>query len=340
MQTKLNVVTLSVLASLMISGCSRGMKSRFVNPQAQNEFVEPTAPDINPHSGVSNTDERDETVTATELSPAETKTVGATQPNQHSSPGAGATETLPQTPPPLPPEIETKPIVVKPTQPVEEKKPTAPIVHKPTTPQSPQENSITAFFDFFPLLWEKTVIAAKGWTQIVYTVIKKEESYLLGQNVADDIEIFCPQYRSLTEAQRLNFWGQFFASLAYHESGWNPVSRMIESNFTYKDSVTKMPVVSEGLLQLSYQDEGSYRLDCGFDWNKDKNLAAKDPRKTILNPYNNLRCGIKIMSIQLKKYRSITMSSNVYWAVLKTNGKYSKISQISKSTRSLKICQK
>jgi len=316
------------------------MRSRYVDLQTPNESTELETPDVNTRSGQPNDDVAEEKTPDT---------------NKHSNPGAGTTETPPtETEPPAKDPVvtapETKPPVTSTTPkkttetkpPVAtkppEKKPTTTTPSKPVTPSAP-ENPIAAFFDFFPLLWEKTVIASKGWTQMIYSVIKKEESYLLGQNVADDIEVFCPTYRKLNEQQRLNFWGQFFAALAYHESGWNPVSRAIEANFTYLDSVTKQPVVSEGLLQLSYQDERSYRINCDFDWNKDKTLAVKDPKKTILDPYNNLRCGIKIMSIQLKKYRAITMSSNVYWAVLKTNGLYSKIPQIAKSTRSLKICQ-
>jgi hypothetical protein len=324
MQTKLNVITLSILASLVVTGCSRDMKSGYTNPPAQNESLESGTPDVNPHSGEPNDDTPLTPADPVAKAPSETDPATPETKTPETKPPA---KTSPATKPP-----ETKaPVVTKPP----EKKPSAPVVKKPTNPERPG----VALFDFFPLLWEKTVIASKGWTQIIYSVIKKEESYLLGQNVADDIEIFCPTYRKLNEQQRLNFWGQFFASLAYHESGWNPVSRMVESNFSYKDSVTKMPVVSEGLLQLSYQDESSYRIDCGFDWDKDKTLALKDPKKTILDPHKNLRCGIKIMSIRLKKYRSITMSSNVYWAVLKTNGLYSKIPQISRSTRSLKICQ-
>ncbi|MBC7457794.1 MAG: hypothetical protein H7235_05915 [Bdellovibrionaceae bacterium] len=330
MKTKLNVITLSILATLMITGCSRGMKSRYVSPLTQNKSVESDSPDVNPRSGLPNYD----------MAGTESATPVAVESNKHSDVGAG-TETPPAEKPPEPVKsvksnpsttqpTDTKPVVVKPQD-------AKPVVVKP--PEKKLITPVIALFDFFPLLWEKTVIAAKGWTQIIYSVIKKEESYLLGQNVADDVEIFCPTYRKLNEEQRLNFWGQFFAALAYHESGWSPVSRMVEANFKSMDSVTKQPVVSEGLLQLSYQDEPSYHLECDFDWNKDKNLTAKDPKKTILNPYNNLRCGIKIMSVQLKKYRSITMSSNVYWAVLKTNGLYSKISQISRLSRSLKICQ-
>jgi hypothetical protein len=312
------MVTLSILASLIITGCSRGMKSRDLAHPTLNPVAEQTlSDDVNPQ----NTEPNDNTT----MEPPDEQTAhnpAIEKPRDKSETDPAAAKK------PVTPAIKTAP----------EKKTTQPTTNK-TENQSAPKNPVTTLLNFIPLIWEKTVMAAKGWTQYIYSVIKKEESYLLGQNVADDIEVFCPTYRNLNELQRLNFWGQFFASLAYHESSWNPVSRRIEESFKNKDPVTQMKVASEGLLQLSYQDEKSYRLDCGFDWNKDKNLAEKDPRKTILNPYNNLRCGIKIMSIQLKKYRTITMPSNVYWAVLKTNGRYSKISQIAKATRSLKICQ-
>lgn len=190
---------------------------------------------------------------------------------------------------------------------------------------------------FTPLNWDKKE-ERKLWTKYMYYTIMMEESQMLGQNVADDIETFCPKYRSLSDAQRLNFWGQFFAALATHESSWDPTTRMVESTMG-TDPITKKQVTSEGLLQLSYQDEGSYGLDCGFDWNQDKNLKARDPRKSILNPYLNLRCGIKIMSKLLQKNRKIEIGKGAYWAVIKKNGKYNKTQQISKVTKSLAFCQ-
>jgi hypothetical protein len=174
---------------------------------------------------------------------------------------------------------------------------------------------------------------------MIYSIIKIEEPILLGQNIAQDIEIFCPTYRGLSDNERLNFWGQFFVALAKHESGWNPTSQYIEKSMAKPDPVTKKTVASEGLLQLSYQDQKNYPFDCGFNWEKDRGLSRKDPTKTILNPYLNLRCGIKIMTHQLKKHGRITLEKNVYWAVLRTNGKYSKIKEIAKTTRALKICQ-
>lgn len=311
MRAKLNVTTVLILMTLMITGCSRGMKSRNVNLPTPSESAQPNLPEVDPING---TPDGKTTLSPTDPTPTNPPLVKdppvVTNPDEKKPPV--------ETAPPIKP---NPPIVVRPPL-------LPPVVKPPATP-----------FNFFPLMWEKKVEASKDWTAMVYNVIKKEESYLLGQNVADDIEIFCPAYRKLNEDSRLNFWGQFFAALAYHESGWSPVSRMVERNFTSKDSVTKMPVVSEGLLQLSYQDEKSYNLDCGFDWNKDKELAVKDPKKTILDPYNNLRCGIKIMATQLKKFRSITLLRNVYWAPLKIGGETTKIAEISRLTRALKICQ-
>lgn len=226
-----------------------------------------------------------------------------------------------------------------PSKPVKTKPMVTPSATKQETIVPPPAKPAITVFNFLPLVWEKTVKAAKEWSNMIYTIIKKEEPNLLGSNIADDIEIFCPTYRALDEKQRLNFWGQFFAALAMHESGWNPTSQFVEKNISSKDSITKKQVVSEGLLQLSYQDQKNYPFDCGFDWSKDNALTQKDPTKTILNPYLNLRCGIKILTYQLKKYGRITLEKNVYWAVLKTNGKYSKIKEISKTTRALKICQ-
>lgn len=204
--------------------------------------------------------------------------------------------------------------------------------------------------NFLPLSWEKKYRVAKNWSQMVYQVIQNEEPDMLNKNSAKDAEFFCPTYRALPRAQRLNFWGEFISALSLPESSWKPTSQMYENMFTIdpvtkekvyrKDPVTQKQIRSEGLLQLSYQDQRSYGINCGFDWEKDKLLADKDTNKTILDPYLNLRCGIKILAIQLRKKKSITLKTNVYWAVLKIGGKYDKIEQIAKMTKALKFCQK
>ena len=120
--------------------------------------------------------------------------------------------------------------------------------------------------------------------------------------------------------------------MAYFESGWKPTSRMTETTMGI-DPVTGKQVESEGLLQLSYQDVPNYGSvlkfpACKIDWQKDKSLSAIDPKKTILDLYINLECGLRILGSQIKKKGSAILSSGVYWSVLKEGGKYSKVESI------------
>lgn len=193
-------------------------------------------------------------------------------------------------------------------------------------------------YKFTPLAWESKVSKSSSWSNYIFNYIQKEQPQMLSTNIASDVTLFCPQYTNLSDGQRLNFWGQFFAAVAKFESGWSPTSRMVETTMG-TDPVTGRQVASEGLLQLSYQDDISYGGICGFNWNADSQLSDSDPRKTIFDPYLNLRCGIRIMARQLKSKGSLTLSSGVYWAVLKINGRYSKINEIATITQSLSFCK-
>jgi hypothetical protein len=90
--------------------------------------------------------------------------------------------------------------------------------------------------------------------------------------------------------------------------------RHTEPEVAVKDTVTKRMVRSEGLLQLTYMDADRY--GCDFDWEKDKQLPEKDPAKTILQPENNLTCGIKILDNQLVDRGKPLVSSASYWSTL------------------------
>jgi hypothetical protein len=90
--------------------------------------------------------------------------------------------------------------------------------------------------------------------------------------------------------------------------------RHTEPEIAVKDTVTRRMVRSEGLLQLTYMDADRY--GCDFDWEKDKELAEKDPAKTILQPWNNLTCGVKILDKQLIDRRKPLISRSSYWSTL------------------------
>jgi hypothetical protein len=68
-------------------------------------------------------------------------------------------------------------------------------------------------------------------------------------------------------------------------------------------------------LQLTYQDQKRY--GCDFDWQHDKTLPANDPGKTILQPKNNLECGVKILDNQIIKQKKPLLSPSGYWSTLR-----------------------
>ena len=196
------------------------------------------------------------------------------------------------------------------------------------TPPTPYEMSA--------LSWESSSKPErKEWSQHLMKLVMEDWSSLL--EGSDDIKQFCPRYSSLSDLQRANVWAQLFVAMARYESAYNPLSRMHETTMG-TDPVTKKPVYSEGLLQLSYQDITGWKF-CKFDWNKDKNLSPTDPRKTILDPFINLHCGVGIMAKQVARTGKILLGSGAYWAVIKTNSRYQKISSITAMVKSLPLCQ-
>lgn len=187
-----------------------------------------------------------------------------------------------------------------------------------------------------PLAWESTKYPERtSWSEHLQKIILEDWNSLLPG--ADDITDFCPRYNSLDNNERANAWAQLFVAIAKYESAYSPTSRMHETTMG-TDPITRQPVYSEGLLQLSYQDI-QWAPWCKFDWSKDKNLSGSDPRKTILDPLLNLDCGVGIMAKQIKTKGSIVVSSGVYWAVIKSGGRYQQISNIQNIVKSLPLCK-
>lgn len=187
--------------------------------------------------------------------------------------------------------------------------------------------------EYLPLSWENTTEPhpeRSPWSKRVSMLIEENLSVL---SQAIEIKEFCPRFNSLNKQRKIKALGEFVVALIFYESGYNPASRMKEIGAAAGvDSVTKAPVYSEGLMQLSYQDI-VWAPYCEFDWAKDKLLAATSSQKSILNPYKNLSCGIRILSKQTEKKKSFFFYSGNYWAVLKTGGKYQQISGIKDRVR-------
>lgn len=186
------------------------------------------------------------------------------------------------------------------------------------------------------LSWESSSQPQRRqWSLYLQDIILNKWNTLL--QGADDITTFCPRYYSLDNNQRANTWAALFSAVAKYESAYSPTSRMHETTMG-TDPVTGKPVYSEGLLQLSYQDV-QWANWCEFDWNKDRNLSATDPKKTILDPYKNLYCGVGIMAKQITRTGLITVRSGAYWAVLRSGGSYQKISSIASLVKQMPFCQ-
>jgi|GEM_PF-3854982 len=187
-----------------------------------------------------------------------------------------------------------------------------------------------------PLLWETSQYGSPLWSKFVFKLIRQDlaSEFLPG---TDDIEEFCPRYRRLSDTGKARFWSLLVSAIVKFESGFNPKTRFLEPGKKI-DSITGQPVYSEGLLQLSYQDT-KWAPFCQFDWVQDQQFSASDGRKTILDPYKNLDCGIRILARQIKSTQKIAAESNKnYWAVLIPGGDNSKVSEIQGITRSSLEC--
>jgi hypothetical protein len=184
-------------------------------------------------------------------------------------------------------------------------------------------------------LWENVDAGSRAWTLYAFGVVDTLAPAMVAGS--DDMDLFCPNYSNLTRNEKLNFWVYLASAVAKYESDENPLDRYQESTMGI-DPVTKQPVWSEGLLQLSYQDELNYPF-CIFNWAADSKLSPTDPNKTILQPDTNLLCGLQILNHQIANVGKIGATSDVYWSTLKPGGTYTAIPQIEKLTNAIPFCQ-
>lgn len=151
------------------------------------------------------------------------------------------------------------------------------------------------------------------WDIWIETALPPE---MLSPQVAKAVKPLCPRFNALTEADKRAFWAYFFQALAGAEAGLVPTRDVHHSDpvLQVRDDVTHRTVRQEGLLQLTYMDQERY--GCDFDWEKDKYLDAHDPDKTILQPRNNLLCGVNIIRNQVIDQHKPLLASTSYFATL------------------------
>jgi len=152
------------------------------------------------------------------------------------------------------------------------------------------------------------------WDKIIELAIPPE---MVSRQVPRDVRRFCPRFYEMQEADKRAFWAYFFQALAGAEAGLKPTTRVrhTEPEVAVVDKVSGRMVRSEGLLQLTYEDQKRY--GCDFDWQHDKTLPANDPGKTILQPKNNLECGVKILDNQIIDQKKPLRAQTSYWSTLR-----------------------
>ena len=168
-----------------------------------------------------------------------------------------------------------------------------------------------------PIAEKKEQLGKPSWDPQWDAIIEKSlPPEMLSSRMERAVKLFCPRFNQMSEVDRRTYWAYFFQALAGAEAGLVPTTdvRHTEPEVAVKDTVTKRMVRSEGLLQLTYMDADRY--GCDFDWERDKELPEKDPGKTILQPFNNLTCGIKILDTQLVEKGKPLVSSASYWSTL------------------------
>jgi hypothetical protein len=153
-----------------------------------------------------------------------------------------------------------------------------------------------------------------AWDRLIEKALPAD---LLSPERERQVRSLCPRFKYLSDADRRAFWAYFFQALAGAEAGLEPTAdvRHKEPAVAVIDPVTHRVARQEGLLQLAYMD--SERYDCDFDWQKDKDLPEHDPAKTILEPRNNLLCGINILENQIVTRHKPLLSGSSYWVTLR-----------------------
>ena len=166
-----------------------------------------------------------------------------------------------------------------------------------------------------PIDAKKAELGGKTWNPQWDSFIEQSiPPDMLSSQVPRDVRKFCPNFYGMSDTDKRVFWAYFFQALAGAEAGLNPTTNVRHPQMAKIDQVTAQPVHSEGLLQLTFEDQKVY--GCDFDWNTDRKLAKNDPDRTILQPKNNLACGIKILDSQIIEHRRPLLTKKSYWSPL------------------------
>ena len=187
-----------------------------------------------------------------------------------------------------------------------------PVVHASAPPQPIVKQAPPT-----PIERQREDLGGKTWDPAWDVLIERSlPPDMLSRKAAHAVRGFCPRFARAKEEDKRAFWAYLFQAIAGAEAGLNPTADVhhTEAAVAVVDTTTKRQVRQQGLLQLTYQD--GERYGCEFDWRRDRRLAEKDPRRTILQPARNLRCGIRIMQNQIIRQNKPLVSPTSYWSTL------------------------
>ncbi len=185
------------------------------------------------------------------------------------------------------------------------------------SPSPSQAQPVTKPAPATPIDAKKVELGGDTWNPQWDMIVEKAlPPAMLSSEVPRDVRRFCPRFYGMSDVDKRAFWAYFFQALAGAEAGLDPDTRVrhTEPAVAVRDDVTRRLVRSEGLLQLTYEDQERY--GCDFDWQTDRKLPPKDPAKTILQPKNNLECGVRILTHQLIDQHKPLFSQTGYWSTL------------------------
>jgi hypothetical protein len=172
-----------------------------------------------------------------------------------------------------------------------------------------------------PIDEKKVELGGKAWNPEWDTIVEKAlPPEMLSSQVPKDVRRFCPRFYEMGETDKRTFWAYFFQALAGAEAGLNPNTnvRQADRAGAKPDEVSGKAMHSQGLLQVAYAD--MQRYGCEFNWEMDRLLKADDPAKTILQPKNNLECGVKILANQIIVQHKPLLTRSGYWSSLHPGG--------------------
>lgn len=165
---------------------------------------------------------------------------------------------------------------------------------------------------------------------------------------------FCPRWNQMTTNERRETLQHFFVALARAESNFRPHLMYFEPSISGRDLTTGQEHVSEGLLQLSYQDARIY--GCRFDYDREHrefqqdfearnermSWKAQNSHRSILQPDRNLECGARIANRLLlssrNAQRDLLQVMGAYWGTLRS-GRPSRNKIIREVQQRMPACQ-